>query len=326
MKYLRLSSNDPYLNLAIEEYLLENEKDDVIMLWQNSPSVVVGKNQNIRAEVDTAALIRFGVRPVRRISGGGAVYHDSGNINYTFITGTHTGGIDFATLSRPMVDALASIGISVSLSGRNDLCLADGRKVSGNAQCKRGERVLHHGTLLFDADLSMLEKLLTPDEEKLKTKAVKSTRARVANLKELLPELDSAEELIKLIENYIITTFSPQIIAEPSNPEVARLKTRNSSDEWLYPTSGVGAKCTLRTKKRYPFGSVELEASFIGEAICAIRIGGDFFGERDVSLLEDMIVGKTVAEIDATLCDDDITKHINGMSKSELISLINNEH
>ncbi len=321
MKYLRLSTLDPYLNLAIEEYLFNTEHDDVLMLWQNAPSVIVGKNQNIRAEVDMAALHRYEVLPVRRITGGGAVYHDAGNINYTFISAGN-GGIDFATFSRPIIDALGSLGIALSLSGRNDLCLADGRKVSGNAQCAKGGRVLHHGTLLFAGDLERLGKILTPDPEKLKTKAVKSTRARVANLSELLPDLKSAGELMDKIEDYILSTMHPAVIEAPACAEVIALRERNASDEWLYPSHGISAECTVTRKKRYPFGSVEAELAIVGERIKSVRIYGDFFGTEPIERLEALIAGHTPSELSEILTDEAVGSSVAGLRAKELVDLI----
>ena len=322
MKYLRLDSLDPYLNLAIEEYLFESESDEVMMLWQNSPSVVVGKNQNIRAEVDIAALRSHGILPVRRITGGGAVYHDGGNINYTFISKRGEDGIDFATFSKPVIDALRGLGVTLTLSGRNDLCLPDGRKVSGNAQCARGDRLLHHGTLLFDSDLERLGAVLTPDEEKLKTKAVKSTRSRVANLRELLPHVGSAVELIDLIEKHIIDNMHPEVIAAPTGDKINALRERNGSEEWLFPASGISAKYSLTRKKRYPFGTVEAELSFLGERIGEARLFGDFFSAADISGLEELLRGKGKRELCEMLTDGFVLEHIHGMRAEELIELI----
>ena len=321
MKYYRLKSTDPYYNLAVEEYLLESSDEDTVMLWQNEPSVVVGVNQNIRAEVDTAALVRRGIHPVRRITGGGAVYHDGGNVNYTFI-GRGTGGIDFATFSRPIVDALASLGVTLSLSGRNDLCLPDGKKVSGNAECKRGERVLHHGTLLFDADLSVLGEVLTPDPEKLATKAIRSTPSRVANLKPLLTDIPSVEALIQRIEDYMITALGAVRTEVPRDEKIDALAARNRSDAWLYPTSGISSRLSVTKSRRYPYGRVSAELSFLGDVISMVHISGDFFGESSVRELERLLVGHRPSELSDALSGIDVGKYVHGMTKEELIRLI----
>ena len=321
MKYLRLATTNPYYNLAVEEYMLDYADDDVIMLWQNEPSVVVGVNQNIIAEVDMAALTRRGVHPVRRITGGGAVYHDGGNLNYTFI-GRAEGGIDFATFSQPIIDALASLGVSVSLSGRNDLCLPDGRKVSGGAQSRRGERVLHHGTLLFDADLEALSEILTPHPDKLVTKAIKSTRSRVANLKELLPELPTADLLMDKIEEYIITTLGAVRTDVPSSDKIDGLTKRNSSKEWLYPERGISSELSVTRERRFPSGFISIEISLRADRIEDILISGDFFGERSVRELETRIKGTTLSSITDTLADINVDEYILGVSSTDLASVI----
>lgn len=321
MRYLVLRTTDPYLNLAIEEYLLTYCEDDVFMLWQNEPSVVVGINQNIRAEVDTDALFRLGVKPVRRITGGGAVYHDPGNINYSFIARSG-GGIDFATFSAPIIAAIGSLGVHLTLSGRNDLCLPDGRKVSGNAQCKRADRVLHHGTLLFDTDLSALGGLLTPSPEKLVTKAIKSTASRVANLKELLPDIRSADELIAIIEKYVRDNLGAVEMAPPTDEKIDKLRARNCSPEWLYPSHGISSSVTITKAKRYPFGSVRAEISLSGERVSELHIGGDFFGECDISELTDALAGRRLSELEDALKDTDVGKYVYGMTREELIELL----
>ena len=178
MKFLTLKTTNPNINLATEEYLFTHCEDDIFMLWQNEPTVVIGKNQNAFAELNMDYIKNNNIHVVRRITGGGAVYHDLGNVNYTFISGKKGSvGIDFEYFTKPIIHALPSLGISAELSGRNDI-LIDGKKISGNAQHTSGNRVLHHGTLLFDSDLSVLSDALKVDEEKIKAKAIieKSTK------------------------------------------------------------------------------------------------------------------------------------------------------
>lgn len=321
MKYYRLKTTDPYYNLAVEEHIFNTADDDVIMLWQNEPSVVVGINQNIRAEVDVAALARRGIHPVRRITGGGAVYHDGGNVNYTFI-GRGTGGIDFAAFSRPIIDALLSLGVTLTLSGRNDLCLQDGKKVSGNAECKRADKVLHHGTLLYDADLSVLGEVLTPSPEKLATKAIRSTPSRVANLKPLLPNISSAEALIDKIEEYILTALGAVSAELPCDEKIDILRARNASDAWIYPTRGVSSHLSVKKSRRYPFGGVTVELSLVGEAIADIHIGGDFFGDGDIRELETALRGAELRTLGELLSKIDVNAYIHGMTSKELAELL----
>ncbi|HML45867.1 MAG TPA: lipoate--protein ligase family protein, partial [Clostridia bacterium] len=182
-------SNDPAWNLALEQTLLETVQEDLFLLWQNGPSVIVGRNQNARAEVDESLVEALGLPVVRRMTGGGAVYHDLGNLNFSYIecrAGGHFG--DFARYTKPVLEALRQLGIDAELGGRNDL-LVDGRKISGNAQCLWRGRMLHHGTLLFDADLTVLGRVLRPDPAKLAGKGVASVRSRVTNLRAVCPGL-----------------------------------------------------------------------------------------------------------------------------------------
>ena len=134
MKFLTLKTYDAYLNLAIEEYLFNTEKDDIFMLWQNSPSIIIGKNQNAFAEINREFIQNSDIKIARRITGGGAVYHDLGNVNYTFISDKSENGLDFTYFTKPITDALAEIGLKATLTGRNDLMTYDGKKISGNAR------------------------------------------------------------------------------------------------------------------------------------------------------------------------------------------------
>ena len=202
MKLIILSTHDPYYNLAVEEYLFQTAEDEVFMLWQNEPTVVIGKNQNAYAEVELDVLRERGIHLARRITGGGAVYHDLGNVNYTFIAKSGQQGIDFAHFTAPILRALAELGIRAELSGRNDL-LVDGRKFSGNAQYSANGKTLHHGTLLFDSDLTVLSDVLRPDEEKIRSKAVRSVRSRVTNLAPLLQKECQTGEFIDLLADFI---------------------------------------------------------------------------------------------------------------------------
>ena len=193
MKFLILDSRDPYFNLAVEEYLFLHEADDVFMLWQNENTVVVGKNQNAYAEIKMDVVRERGIKISRRITGGGAVYHDLGNVNYSFISTRREGAdIDFKYFTEPIIEALASMGIKAELSGRNDLEW-EGKKISGSAQYRAGGRLLHHGTLLFDTDVDAMNAVLRADREKLAARAVASHKGRVENLSTRLSPLTASE-------------------------------------------------------------------------------------------------------------------------------------
>lgn len=322
MKFLILDTKNPHLNLAIEEYLFSEESCDVFMLWQNEPTVVIGKNQNPYAEINLDFLASNNIHIARRITGGGAVYHDLGNVNYTFISKKRdTGGLDFAFFTSPIIEALESVGVHANLSGRNDLEI-DGLKFSGNAQHECGDRVLHHGTLLFNSDLDVLSSVLKVDEEKIRSKGVKSTRSRVTNLAPFLPHGWEVQNFISLIADFVRAKFSPEEIKAPKSGKIDSLYKKYSSGEWIYPTSGIASEHTARKKKRFPFGTVEVLLDVKGETITDVKILGDFFGFSDVSRLEALLCGTHLGDVYAKLHTFDIGRYISGMTAEELSALI----
>ncbi len=323
MKYLILTTHDPYLNLAIEEYLFQNSRDNVFILWQNEPCIVIGKNQNPYAEIDISVAKEKNIKIVRRITGGGAVYHDLGNLNYTFISNDDACGIDFAKFTAPIISALATMGITATLSGRNDIEV-DGKKISGNAQCKKGGRVLHHGTLLFDSDLEFLSGVLSVDREKIQAKAIRSTRARVTNIKELLSAPIDINEFIRLISDYVVKEFSAEPFELEINEQINELAKRNSSSEWLFPTREYLSSYNIIKKKRYPFGTLEVYLDMSNEIIKSVKILGDFFGNSDISVLESALISKKLSALSAKTLDIDISEYIFGITIKEFLSHILN--
>lgn len=324
MKFLILKTTDPYLNLAIEEYLFEYSNDDIFMLWQNEPTVVIGKNQNAHAEINMSYLKENGIHIARRITGGGAVYHDLGNINYTFISSKNQKNeINFEYYTLPIIKSLKNLGINAKLSGRNDLTVDD-KKFSGSAQHAKEGRVLHHGTLLFNSNLNILSNVLNVDEEKIKSKAIKSTRSRVINLKELLGDIFSAEEFINYISEFIKTSFYPEIISPPINDAIISLTNRNKSNNWLFSSSKLVSEYSARKKIRYPFGIVDIYAEISNQKIKRINIFGDYFGIKDTKKLEELIQGSYINNIEETISDIKIAEYISGMTDELFISHIKN--
>ena len=317
MKYIRLKTTDPYYNLAVEEYLFHTASEDIFMLWQNEPSVIVGKNQNIYAEADVAAAKRGGIRLCRRITGGGAVYHDLGNINYTFISTGGAVALDFDTFTRPIRNALADMGAPSTLGGRNDIeCL--GKKVSGNAQHAAGERILHHGTLLFDTDFSVMESVLRVDKEKLDYRAIKSCGARVANLSGLIAEKMTVEEFISRLEERVCRELFATPIELSECAEIEKICERNKTDAWIYSDKKSLTAYTVSRKKKYPFGLVTVQLLLEREVIRDISISGDFFGTQPIKELEDKLIGIKPEE----LSEIDPAPYISGMTEKELASLL----
>lgn len=239
MRYYQSQSTDPYYNLALEEYLTQTAIDEVFMLWRNAPTVVIGKNQNPSDELDIRLADSMGITIVRRMSGGGAVYHDLGNVNFSYISqNTHQFG-DFCAFAQPVLDFLHRMGVDAQHIGNNDIGvqLADNsiRKISGNAQYICKSNILHHGTLLFDTDLNMLSTILTPDPSKFEGKGIRSVRSRVANIHEFLPNM-SQEHFWQAITGYFALGFS--FVEDIDFGAVERLRDEKyATKEWNFGES-----------------------------------------------------------------------------------------
>ena len=315
-------SRDPYYNLACEEYLLRNSEEDIFMLWQNQPVVVIGRNQNLYAEVELSYTEPRGILTARRITGGGAVYHDDGNVNYSFITSREKAqALDFAYFTAPICKALATLGIRAELSGRNDL-LAGGAKFSGNAQYATATRILHHGTLLFDSDLSVLAKTLKPAEEKLRSKAIASVRSRVTNLRPLLSADMTTGEFIEHLKHYVQSELGARMRAVDRTAVLASgLYDRNRSEDYIcgrresYP-------CQKRARCRGGMVTVLLEPQ--DGRIARIRLEGDYFGQRDIQEAEERLTGCPLeaAALQEAAAALPLSEYISGMEPEELAALI----
>ncbi len=251
-------SLDPYHNLAVEQLLMEGLPDRccLLYLWQNQNTVVIGRNQNPWRECRTQLLEQEGGRLARRLSGGGAVYHDLGNLNYTFLV--PMGDYDVERQLSVVVEACAGLGLSAVRSGRNDVLL-EGKKFSGNAFYQKGARAYHHGTLMVDVDKEKLGRYLAPSKAKLEAKGVASVRSRVVNLSEYLPGLTCGE-----MKEQMIRAFSRVYRLEPEflSPSVLdpgaleALEARNGSWEWLF---GIRLPFTFSCERRFPWGEIQLQ-------------------------------------------------------------------
>lgn len=326
----RNESLDPYFNLASEEYLLNNSSGDVFMLWRNAESVIIGKNQNAYAELDLEYVREHGIKVVRRLTGGGAVFHDTGNVNFTFIVpeeGSST--LDFQRFTLPIIEALKALGIEdVCLSGRNDI-LVNGHKVSGNAQTVYNKKILHHGTLLYSADLSRLAGALKVDEEKIKSKGIDSVRARVCNISDCLEFKMNTQDFISYIENHIAKqagcTFCN--FAEDEIKEIQKLAdNKYSTWEWNYGKSKLYQ--TVK-KKRFSIGCVQAELSLDSGRISDIKIRGDFFGVEDIALLENALTGVRFeyADVKSALADfGGVGRCVMALTDDEFAGLLFENH
>ena len=251
------ASYDPYYNLAVEQHLLESVDEDscILYLWQNAHTVVIGRNQNAWKECRTSLLEQEGGHLARRLSGGGAVFHDLGNLNFTFLVPQADYDLDrqFSVIR----EAARSFGIPAEKSGRNDV-LADGRKFSGNAFYRNGTQAYHHGTLLVDVDMQHMSRYLNPSKAKLQSKGVDSVRSRVVNLRELNPDITIPSLKAAMAEAFAKVYSLPleQLPEEALNkPHIDSLRQRNGSRKWLY---GQKIPFTFEWEDRFPWGSVQV--------------------------------------------------------------------
>lgn len=206
MLCIQSNSTDPYFNIATEEHLLKNFSDNIFFLYRNQPSVIVGKHQNAIAELDLDFVEKNKIAVVRRLSGGGTVYHDLGNLNFCFIKNGVAGKlVDFKGYTKPVIEAMEKLGVNAKFEGHNSL-MVNGKKISGNAEHVHKNRVMHHGTLLFSSNLNSLSRVLYVDQNRFSDKAVKSVRADVANLSDFIPKPITIEEFANILMTHVKQT------------------------------------------------------------------------------------------------------------------------
>ncbi|MDR3311685.1 MAG: lipoate--protein ligase [Spirochaetaceae bacterium] len=300
MVYLESPSTDAYFNLALEQYVFDRLPRDkaYFMLWQNDNAVIVGKYQNTAREINAAFVRERGIKVVRRLSGGGAVYHDLGNLNFTIIVdAAEEGKLDLAYFTAPLVAALKHFNVDAQATGRNDITI-DGAKFSGNAQYVKNGRVMHHGTILYDSDISVVSAALSPQEDKFQDKSVRSVRSRVTNLRPYLGGATLADlkaafaaEMARgggtALENH---PFTDEDIAAAQ--QISR--ERYASWDWNY---GQSPAYQREKRRRIPeVGTIEAHLSSEDGRITAFKTYGDYFGEGDTPDLLERILGAPLEE------------------------------
>ena len=292
MIYLESHSTDPYFNLALEEYLFEElgRSRPCFMLWQNDNTIVVGKYQNTAEEIDQAYVDAHGIRVARRLSGGGAVYHDKGNLNFTFIVDrADAPGLNFKIFVEPVIQALARFGVHAAFTGRNDLTI-DGMKFSGNAQYARRGRLLHHGCIMLDSNLTSVADALRVKEAKFDSKAVKSVRSRVTTINAHAPAPISMEDFKGALKECAMASgeLEPCTLTEEDLAAVRKLRNEKYATwAWNY---GCSPAYDMRREMKFPAGLVTAHLSAEGGKIKAVRFYGDFFG-GELGELEGAMVG-----------------------------------
>lgn len=317
---------DPRINLAIEEYALKNLdiEDTYLLFYINEPSIIIGKNQNSVEEINTKYVEENGIHVVRRLSGGGAVYHDHGNLNFSFITKDDGESFhNFKKFTAPVVEALKSLGVDAEMSGRNDL-LAEGRKISGNAQFSTKGRMFSHGTLLFDSEIEHVVSALNVKKDKIESKGIKSIRSRVANIKEFLKEDITIEQFRQLLLEAIFKTKDvPEYeLTEEDWKNIHELsKERYQNWDWNY---GKSPKFNLQHSHRFPVGQIDIRLEVTKGKIENCKIYGDFFGVGDVSEIEELLIGVKYekAEIAQAIETVDVNHYFGNITREELLDLI----
>ena len=317
MFILTLGSTDPFFNLSAEEYFLCEKDEDFFLLWQNEPCIVIGRNQNAADEINGDYVRTRSLPVVRRMTGGGAVYHDTGNLNFSFII---NGEADRVELCRPVIDVLRSIDVVAEISGRNDI-LVGGKKISGTAMCSRGGRSLFHGTLLISTDLEAMSEALKPDETKLIGHGVKSVRSRVANLSEYTKEV-SPDIIGAMLTGYM--TERGGVIYELGESDIEAIEklrdSKYSTDEW-----NCGAERLQKSERsRLSCGTVYIKKKAACGRIEDIRIFGDFMNTGDVSEIEKRLKGIELRRgaITSALESVQTEKYIPGLTAGELADII----
>lgn len=290
MKALVVDTTEPAYNLALEEVLfdtIDEKGEGLFLLWRNAPSIIVGRHQCTGEEINAEFVERRGIPVVRRNTGGGAVYHDLGNLNFSFIElAPGEGRVDFARYLTPICAALRKLGVEAQISGRNDLEVA-GRKISGSAQRIQGGKVLHHGTLLAELNFEDMAEALRVEPEKYLSKGVPSVRARVANIAEFCPRANLMDDL-----RAALTKACAERRAELDPDVRERAEALAASKyrvwDWNY---GASPPFTFRRKERFPWGSVDMRLDVRKGVVASARVHGDFFSTADVGELERRLIG-----------------------------------
>lgn len=314
---------DPYFNLAAEEYVLKNFERDSFMLWRNEPAIIVGKHQNTLAEINQEYVKENMIKVVRRLSGGGAVFHDLGNLNFTFIaSGENHQLVDFRKFTQPILEVLQKLKIEARFEGRNDLTI-DGRKFSGNAEHVHKNRVLHHGTLLFSSQMADLSSALKVDPDKFQDKAVKSVRSRVTNISEHLKTPLSVLEFRDLVLKHVMESTPGAELYSFTQDDIAAISRLRDEKyitwEWNF---GYSPKYNFRKTVKTNGGKLEVTLEVVNGTIEKARFFGDYFNKLDPVDIEQALTGTLHNEtaIRERLKDFEIPDYFLKISSEELIT------
>lgn len=328
MLYVRNNFTNPYFNIALEEYILKKSLSTdktFVILYINNPAIIIGKHQNTIEEINKDYVDEKDIKVVRRMSGGGAVYHDEGNLNFTYIIKTGKEDVsNFKKFTLPIIKALDKMGIKAELSGRNDLTI-DGKKFSGNAQYYHKNRLLHHGTLLFNSHMENLAKALNVKKEKIQSKGIKSVRSRVTNISEYLPIKGTIEEFRELLLKYLFENqeiINEYQLTDEDIDKVNQL-VGEKYDTWDW-NWGESPAFDIQKSYRFPIGLIDVRLNVSKGFITDCKIYGDFFASENIEDLERMLVGKRYRKEDLYLALNkvQINQYFGNITKEDFINII----
>ncbi|WP_295809387.1 lipoate--protein ligase [uncultured Apibacter sp.] len=321
---------DPEINLAIEQYLVMNlpiEENSYLLFYINDPSIIIGKHQNTIEEINTEYVDKKNIKVVRRLSGGGAVYHDRGNLNFSFIT--KNDGNSFSNYQRylnPVIKALQQMGVNAEIKGRNDILVGD-KKISGNAQFATNKRMFTHGTLLFNSNMDEVSTSLKVRKDKIESKGIKSIRSRVANITDYITTELTIEEfrdklLLSIFNVDSIKDITKYELTESDWSQIRKIsQERYANWEWNF---GRSPKFYMERTQRFPIGSIDLKLNVEDGIITAIKIYGDFFGVGNLEDIENKLIGKkyTKQSVAESLRGLDLSLYFGKITLEEFLTLI----
>ncbi|WP_313529099.1 lipoate--protein ligase [Anaerotignum sp.] len=327
MVYLKSPSTDPAFNLALEQYVFDklDRSKEYFMLWQNNNAVIVGKNQNTFGEVNPKAIEEKGVKVIRRLSGGGAVYHDLGNLNFTFIMDAKDASdLDIKLFCQPVASLLQELGADAQVNGRNDITI-EGKKFSGNSQYLKEGRIMHHGTIMFNSDLDFVAAVLNVAGDKFQSKAAKSVKSRVTNVKPFLKEELSLEAFQDKLVAYVFAE-NPVETYELTQKDIAAIEKikeeRYAQWDWNY---GKSPEYTVQKERRIDgCGKIEAHMNTKDGRIVEVKFYGDFFGVCDHAEVSDALIGCELKReaLEKALKNMDIEKYFHGLSLDQFIDIL----
>jgi len=313
---------DPRINLAIEEHLVRNVNvnSDILLFYINQPSIIIGRNQNTLEEINFPYVEDHQIIVVRRLSGGGAVYHDHGNLNFSFINANGREFLhNFKKFTAPVVKVLNNMGVPAEMNGRNDIVVEE-RKISGNAQYAIGTKLVSHGTLLYNSELSKVSEALNVKVEKIESKGIKSVRSRVANISEYMSEPMDVLEFRERVKQGILTEANngEYKLSQSDWDEIHKIsRERYQQWEWNF---GRSPKFNIQKTQRFPFGQIDARIEVHNGVIQHVKLFGDFLGIRDVSDVESKLIGVRYDkyQLQSALENIELKDYLGGLTPLEL--------